>query len=46
MSCGIATRSGRDGGTQVGPDFPYPFRPATRPTQLPVEWIPALFSWR
>ena len=43
---GIATRYGL-----VGPgidsrwwrDFPHPFRPAIRPTQTPVQWLPGLF---
>jgi len=26
-------------------DFPYPVRPAPRPTHLPVEWVPAFFPW-
>jgi hypothetical protein len=45
-SVGIATRYGLDGpGIECrwGRDFPHPFRPALRPTQPPIQWIPGLF---
>ena len=44
-SVGIATRyglhcSGID--SRLGRDFPHPFRPALRPTQPPIQWVPGL----
>ena len=46
-SVGIATRYELDGpGIEFrwGLDFPHPFRPALRPIQSPVQWVPGL-SW-
>ena len=44
-SVGIATRYGLDDpGTETrrGRDFQQPSRPALRPTQPPIQWIPGL----
>ena len=44
-SVGIATCYGLDGSgieCRRGRDFPHPSRPALRPNQLPVQWVPAL----
>ena len=44
-SVGKATRYGLDGpGIEFrwGRDFPHPSRPALRPTQSPVQWVPGL----
>ena len=44
---GVATRYGMDGSEfepQWGQDFPYPSRPAPRPTQPLIKWVPSLFS--
>ena len=46
-SVGIATRYSLDGPeieSQWRRDFPRLFRPALRPTQLPVQWVKGL-SW-
>jgi hypothetical protein len=40
---GIATRYGLDGlgiESRWGRDFPLPARPALRPTQPPIQWVP------
>jgi hypothetical protein len=45
-SVGIATRYGQHGPgieSQLGRDFPHPFRPALGPTKLSVQLVPALF---
>ena len=44
-SVGKATRYGLEGPgieSQCGRDFPHISRPAPRPTQLPVQWVPGL----
>ena len=42
-SVGIATRHGLDGpGIESQWDFPHPSRPATVPTQPPIQWVPDL----
>ena len=40
----IANRYGLDGpGIESWRDFPHPSRPALRPTQPPIQWVPGLF---
>ena len=44
-SVGMATRYGLDGPrieSRWGRDFPHPSRPAPRPIQPPVQWVPGL----
>jgi hypothetical protein len=44
-SVGIATAYGLDGPgieSRWGRDFPHLSRPAPRPTQLPVQWVPGI----
>ena len=40
MTTGWTVRGSNIGG---GRDFPYPSRPGVGPTQLVVQWVPALF---
>jgi hypothetical protein len=45
-SVGIATRYGLDGPgieSRCGRDFSHSYRPALRPTQPPIQWVPGLF---
>jgi hypothetical protein len=45
---GIATAHGLDGpGIECrwGRDFPHLYKPALRPTQPPVKWVPYLSRW-